>query len=110
MIFIHLFTIELLIIIDFDIDFNKMLYLTDTGISWNAGESSIRDKVKTNFSFSFTSTVDILKSIDKNELPDKIMFNFHPQRWNENLVPWLIELFTQQAKNPIKKIINSIQT
>jgi hypothetical protein len=94
----------------FDIDFNKMLYLTDTGRAWNAGESSIRDKVKTNFSFSFTSTVDILKSIDKNELPDKIMFNFHPQRWNENLVPWLIELFTQQAKNPIKKIINSIQT
>jgi len=94
----------------FDVDFNKMLYLTDTGRTWNAGESSIRDKVNTNFRFSFKSTINIIESIERNELPDQIMFNFHPQRWNEKLVPWVRELISQQVKNPIKKIINSIQT
>jgi hypothetical protein len=93
----------------FDIDFYNTLYLTDTGRSWNAGEASIRDRVKSNYSFYFKSTNDIIQSIEKNELPEKIMINIHPQRWNEKLVPWFVELATQQAKNPLKRFINSIQ-
>ncbi len=94
----------------FDINFYETLYLTDTGRTWNAGEASIRDKVKSNFKFSFNSTTEIIQSIKNNELPDTIMFNFHPQRWNDKFVLWLIELLSQKAKNPIKKIIKIIQT
>ena len=29
----------------FDLDFDEFFYLTDTGMRWNAGRFSIRDKV-----------------------------------------------------------------
>ena len=30
------------------------------------------------------------------------MFTFHPQRWTDRLVPWVEELFLQNAKNIVK--------
>lgn len=89
----------------FDIDFNRMLYITDTGRSWNKGESSVRDKVKTGFQFSFDSTNDIIKAFDKGRLPDRIMLNIHPQRWTDGYGLWLKEYLLQNAKNVVKRII-----
>ncbi len=37
----------------FDIDFNKVLYLTDTGRRWNGSNVSIRYKVSSKFSYNF---------------------------------------------------------
>jgi hypothetical protein len=31
------------------------------------------------------------------------MFNFHPQRWNDQPMPWIRELVLQNLKNHIKK-------
>jgi hypothetical protein len=85
----------------FDIDFDEVFYLTDTGRNWNNKGISIRDKVKTKQKLAFASTSDIIKNIDS--LPDKVMLNFHPQRWNDNCLPWLNELLSQNSKNLIKK-------
>ena len=38
-----------------------------------------------------------------NNLPDKIMFTFHPQRWTDKPIPWVKELVFQNLKNQIKK-------
>jgi hypothetical protein len=81
----------------FDVDFNEFLYLTDTGRRWNAGLVSVRDKVSSNFSYNFKSTPDIINNIDS--LPDKIMFNIHPQRWHDNYLLWFRELVFQNIKN-----------
>ena len=94
----------------FDIDFDKTFYLTDTGRCWNAGDASIRDKVISNYTNKFKSTEEIISSCEKNELPNSIMINFHPQRWNQELLPWIIEKCSQQVKNPIKKLLNIIQS
>jgi hypothetical protein len=94
----------------FDLDFDKVFYLTDTGRSWNARDKSIRDKVKSNYLFSFEKTNQIIESLKKNELPNSIMFNFHPQRWNDELFSWIKELLFQMVKNPFKRAINIIQT
>ncbi len=94
----------------FDLDFDKTLYLTDTGRSWNARNTSIRDKVNSRHDFQFNSTDELISSIDNNELPNSIMINFHPQRWNENKVAWFTEIISQSVKNPIKRLVNSIQT
>ena len=37
-------------------------------------------------------------------LPDRIMFNVHPQRWHDAPLPWLKELVGQNVKNVVKKI------
>jgi hypothetical protein len=106
----------------FDINFNEVFYLTDTGRRWDGEKVSIRDKVKgSGFSVqsselnpepktqnpepktpSFHFTNQIIRAIEKNELPDKIMFTFHPQRWTNKPLPWIWELFFQNLKNQVK--------
>jgi hypothetical protein len=85
----------------FDIDFNEVAYLTDTGRRWNGSKVSVRDKVKSNFNFNFRSTDEIINKA--NQLPDKIMFTFHPQRWTDNPAGWAREYLEQNLKNIIKK-------
>jgi hypothetical protein len=109
----------------FDIDFNKVLYLTDTGRRWNGEKVSIRDKVgeirdlksevrsqkltqnpkpKTQ-NYNFRSTKYIIRAADNGQLPDQIMMTFHPQRWTDKPLPWMKELVWQNAKNVIKQMI-----
>ena len=87
----------------FDVDFDEVFYLTDTGRRWNGNKVSVRDRVNTTFEISFHSTQEIIESANKKELPDKIMFTFHPQRWNDNIFMWSKELILQNLKNTIKK-------
>ena len=61
----------------FDVDYNKVLYITDTGRKWNNVSISIRDKVKTNYNYSFLSTFDLIQKIRKNQLPNQIIINHH---------------------------------
>jgi hypothetical protein len=87
----------------YDIDFNRVAYLTDTGRRWNGDKVSVRDKVQSRFNFNFRSTTDIISHLDK--LPDQIMFTFHPQRWHDNMLPWTKELIMQNIKNKVKYML-----
>lgn len=84
----------------FDVDWNKVGYLTDTGRRWNGDKFSIRDKVNSKYKFDFKTTDDIIKNIDS--LPVQMMLTIHPQRWNDSFVPWMKELVWQNVKNIIK--------
>lgn len=86
----------------FDVDFREVAYLTDTGRSWNNGSVSVRDKVESGFRHRFHSTFDIVAAGRRRQLPDKIMLNTHPQRWNDVYAKWLLELLVQNQKNIIK--------
>ena len=88
----------------FDINFNEVLYITDTGRRWDGNKVSVRDRVETSFKLSFHSTQQIIDAANQNQLPAKIMFTFHPQRWNDNLLIWSKELVLQNLKNIIKRI------
>lgn len=87
----------------FDIDFNQVQYLTDTGRRWNGEQVSVRDKVISITASSFESTPEIIQAALKNQLSDQIMFTFHPQRWNDKSLLWIEELVLQNVKNVIKK-------
>jgi len=94
----------------FDIDFHAVFYLTDTGRRWDGSDVSVRDKVsgKGQNAFdnlNFRSTMDIIEAAQKGLLPDRIMINTHPQRWDDRFVPWAKELLWQNIKNVVKKII-----
>jgi len=47
----------------------------------------------------------LIEKIQNNELPDKIMINVHPQRWNDLGFQWYKELFGQNVKNLVKRLI-----
>ncbi|MBM4403004.1 MAG: hypothetical protein FJ042_01225 [Candidatus Cloacimonetes bacterium] len=70
------------------LDFDRMLYLTDTSQSWNGSGVAVRDKVTSSFEMEFDTTWDILQGIDK--LPDQIMFTFHPELWALSYRGWLL--------------------
>jgi hypothetical protein len=89
-----------------DIDFSKVCYMTDTGRRWDAYKSNIRDKVKTPFKYPIRKTYDLIRFLEKDLLPDMIMLNTHPQRWNDNYYNWIKELVLQNLKNPLKKILS----
>lgn len=91
----------------FDLDFNKVLYITDTGRQWNGSQVSLRDKTDSgNFhKQKFRSTFDIINAAKKGSLTKDIMLTTHPQRWNNRTIPWLKELLLQRMKNSVKALL-----
>jgi len=89
----------------FEVDFNKVFYLTDTGRRWDGEKVSVRDRVQTDFKQSYHATDDVINAIRANELPDQIMFTFHPQRWHESPSRLIKDLLYQNAKNLVKQYL-----
>ncbi|MGK0140060.1 MAG: hypothetical protein ACI9DJ_003527 [Algoriphagus sp.] len=87
----------------FDIDFSKVFYLTDTGRRWDGDKVSVRDHVKNGFNLSFHSTDQIIEAAKMGDLPSRIMFTFHPQRWTNIPLLWTKELILQNLKNVLKR-------
>ena len=99
----------------YDVDFDKVFYLTDTGRRWDGWKVSLRDKVPQQEQWIkeglvFHSTGDIIRAANEQRLPDKIMFTFHPQRWNDKMGSWVKELIGQKAKNLGKRILVKMRT
>lgn len=87
----------------FDVDYNQIYYLTDTGRRWDGHKTSVRDRVTTKFTRTFHSTPEIIEALKAGVFPDQVMFTFHPQRWNDNIMKWSKELVIQNVKNVVKK-------
>ena len=88
----------------FDIDYNRVLYITDSGRSWNKSHVVLRDKVETSFSYKITSTNDLISKISMGILPHNIIINTHPQRWYKPGYQWYRELIYQNIKNQVKRV------
>lgn len=91
----------------FDIDFDKVFYLTDTGRCWNGYKYSIRDKMPqqerwVKEGLVFRTTNDIIRAAYENKLPNQVMLTLHPQRWTNNMALWVWELASQRTKNVVK--------
>ena len=89
----------------YDIDFNKVFYLTDKGRRWDGHKVSVRDKVNTSFTGTYHSSNQIIEALKRNQLPDQIMFTFSPQRWHNDFFKWTNELLVQNAKNLVKRAL-----
>lgn len=89
----------------FDVDFNNMFYITDTGRAWNKKSVIVRDKVPTKINIRIKSIDHLISLIQQNELPDKLMISTHPHRWFDFGLLWFAELVFQNFKNVIKAIL-----
>jgi hypothetical protein len=70
----------------------SLLRMTEEGLV-------LRDRYKIH------STSDILKLAESRYLPDRMVINTHPQRWNDGCLPWIWELVAQSVKNRLKKLV-----
>ena len=86
----------------FDVDFRSVLYLTDTGRRWDGANVSVRDKVDSGFTLVFRQTDDIIRAARQGDLPDQLMFTFHPQRWSDDPFFQMKGIAAQGVKNIIK--------
>ena len=94
----------------YDINFDEVFYLTDTGRRWDGWKVSIRDKVSQQDEWAkkdlvFHSTNDVINSLEENRFPNLAMFTFHPQRWHNNILFLIKEFVYQNIKNQVKKAI-----
>ena len=89
----------------FDIDFSRVLYLTDASRSWDNSSINLRDKVDSAFNFNIKHTQEIIDSLKSNSFPNIIMFNIHPEHWSDNSYEWYKTFAVRKAKNFIKRLI-----
>lgn len=57
----------------------------------------------------FRTTSQIIAAALTQDLPGGTMMTFHPQRWTDKGSEWLIEMISQNLKNPIKYILNKLR-
>ena len=98
----------------FDLDFSEVFYITDTGRRWDGGRYSIRDRATyRNFNEprwpSYHTTQQIIEAVENGSFPDKVMMNFHPQRWTNNPLLWTRELVAQNVKNVAKALLKTVR-
>lgn len=93
-----------------DTDFSKTFYLTDTGRRWDGFKVSVRDRIPEHQDrwvkegLVFYGTDDVIKAAEQGRLPKMLIITTHPQRWNEELGPWIKEFILQNLKNMVKRL------
>ncbi len=67
-------------------NFDEVIYLTDTGRRWDGWKVSVRDKMPQQVEWVkkgwvYRSTQEIIGAANAGVLPPKMMITVHPQRW-----------------------------
>lgn len=86
-----------------DIDYRDIAYLSDTGRSWSGG-ANLRDHVESEVSLGLRSSRDLLRYLQGQPHP-RLVFQIHPERWADGLLPWGVQLATDTALNGIKRAL-----
>lgn len=87
-------------------DYSKILYLSDTGRTWsNSKKIRVKDTLENKESnktlfhgIDPKSTDDVIEMILSQKF-NQMCILVHPNRWDDNLISWIIELTTQNIKN-----------
>ena len=86
------------------LDYDKILYLTDTGRTWADLNIRVKDVLDTvngansRFTGKITSTDDVIDLVKFGKAP-QICILAHPNRWCDGFVGWTKELIYQNVKN-----------
>ena len=82
------------------IDFNDVMYMSDSGGCWDNKRFRIKDAVDSNSvqSLKIRNTNDVIELV-KNEGAEKMCILAHPDRWNDSFSSWIYELVTKKIRN-----------
>jgi len=83
----------------------NLVYLTDTGRSWNNRLVNVRDRVSTALDVNVRSTQQLIGATGHELSERNMMLNIHPERWEDAMLPWMWNLIWQRFKNSIKYIL-----
>jgi len=87
------------------IDYNKVLYLTDTGRTWADLKIRVKDVLNSGgsgansgFVGKIASTKDLIEFVKSEEVPQMCILA-HPNRWCDDTFGWTKEIISQNIKN-----------
>ncbi|MCK4825199.1 hypothetical protein KA005_56140, partial [bacterium] len=87
------------------LDYNKILYLTDTGRTWADLKIRVKDVVdtsgggaKSRLAGKIASTDDVVDLVKAEEVSQMCILA-HPNRWCDDAFGWTKELLFQNVKN-----------
>ena len=67
--------------------------------------ASLLEKVDSGLDSEVKDTRRFIEMLLAGAMPAKIMINTHPQRWDDRIMPWVMEMVAQNLKNEIKRRI-----
>lgn len=86
------------------LDFSKIVYLSDSGRSWDSTKYKFRDTISVKSNLNIRNTDDIIRII-KSEQLDALCLLIHPNQWKCSFEEWLKWLFFQQIRNTGKILL-----
>lgn len=89
----------------FDIDYNKVFYISDNGRAWNRTSVSVRDKVDSHFNIPIKNSDHLIELVKNNQLPAAVMINAHPDTFFDFGFKYLLNWGFIEAKNIAKWVI-----
>ena len=84
-----------------DIDYTDIAYISDTGRNWTTGRFNRRDKVESNIKVDFKNGESLLEYL-KSSPSSKMVFLVHPERWEGDMISWVIQYFSDAVVNMVK--------
>ena len=87
-----------------DIDYSDMYYFTDTGRTWGSTKANIRDTVESSLQVDVDRTDSLIAFLNEHK-ESKIALVMHPERWEDNIIKWVVQLIKDHIINPIKCIL-----
>lgn len=91
-----------------DIDYSDIAYISDTGRNWRNDQHNLRDKTNSNVTPDFNTSFELYRYLTNSPHP-RLIFQIHPERWNENLFLWIIQWLFDYLVNMIKKVLSFIR-
>jgi len=87
-----------------DIDYTEIAYINDTGRNWTSAEFNKRDKVISDIEVDFGNGGKLLEFLNSPPHP-KMVFQIHPERWEQNYAFWIKQFIKDVIINIAKCII-----
>jgi hypothetical protein len=82
-------------------DWSEFVYFTDTGRSFDAKLTNLRDEIPGRRAPGVASSADVAGYL-ASQRPQQVQINVHPERWSDAPVPWLRQMAIDGAANTVK--------
>lgn len=92
------------------LDYAGMPYFTDTGRSWSAGATNLRDKPASADAppAGVNSSRALLEFVDRTR-PKRLSLSAHPERWAVSKSDWCLQFGKDAGVNAVKRILRSMR-
>ncbi|NPV05209.1 MAG: hypothetical protein HPY67_10810 [Syntrophaceae bacterium] len=91
-----------------DIDYADILYLSDTGRTWDSEKHKLRDRVNSRVQANILTGDDLLTHIRYHPHPRLILLT-HPERWSHNPLDWIIQALKDGMTNLTKALVRNFR-